>query len=89
MSGNKPAHEIQLGRLSAVVWANEPTGEGRPWFSVSIFRVYQEGGSWKKSTSFGRDDLPVVAKLCDMAYAWIWKRHRREKCDQTAPESTP
>ena len=27
-----------------------------------------------RPASFGRDDLPLLAKVADMAYAWIWEQ---------------
>ena len=71
-SGIRPIHEIKLGRIRASVWTNESENQ-ESWFSVSITRVYRDGNEWRTTTSFGRDDLPLVAKAADMAYAWIWK----------------
>lgn len=70
-SGNRPIHEIKLGRIRASIWTNE-SDRSEMWFNVSIARVYRDGDQWKTTTSFGRDDLPLVAKAADMAYAWIW-----------------
>ena len=70
-NGNRPVHEIKLGRIRASIWTNEGDRQA-VWFNVSISRVYRDGDEWKTTTSFGRDDLPIVAKVADMAYAWIW-----------------
>ena len=74
-SGNRPIHEIRLGRVRASIWMHSGNGQSN-WHSVSITRLYQEREKWKTSTSFGRDDLPVVSKAAEMAYAWIWKTKR-------------
>ena len=71
-SSNRPIHEIKLGRIRASIWTNE-TERLDLWFNVSISRVYRDGDQWKTTTSFGRDDLPLVSKAAEMAYAWIWK----------------
>ena len=73
MAQNKPAHEIRLGKIRAAIWANE-NGQNDVWFNVTVSRLYNDGDGWKDSSSFNRDDLPVVAKVMDMAYAWIWNR---------------
>ena len=65
----KPAHEIRLGRIKATIWANE--NESGPWFNVRVIRLYREEEGWKTSTSFGREDLPLVVKAADMAHTWI------------------
>ncbi len=70
-SGNRPIHEIKLGRIRASIWTNE-SDQSETWFNVSIARMYRDGDRWKTTTSFGRDDLPLVAKAAEMAYAWIW-----------------
>lgn len=69
----KPANEFRLGRIKATIWANQNKGSD-VWFSVEIVRLYSEGEKWHESTSFGRDDLPLVAKAADMAFAWIWSQ---------------
>ena len=67
----EPVHRILLGNIKALIWENV-TKEGRVWFNVEIFRCYRDNGERKDATTFGRDDLPIVAKAADMAYAWIW-----------------
>ncbi len=70
---NRPVHEFRLGDIRASIWANE-NDRKIVWFSVTIVRCYRDGDEWKKTNSFGRDDLPMVAKAADMAYAWIWNK---------------
>jgi len=70
-SPNRPVHEIKLGRIRASIWANE-TGGQSTWFNVTFLRLYRDGDEWKATSSFGRDDLPLVSKAAEMAYAWIW-----------------
>jgi len=82
MAQNKAAHEIRLGRIRAAIWENE-SGQDDVWFNVTISRLYNDGDRWKDSSTFRRDDLPVAAKVMDMAYAWIWDRQRRLGPDQT------
>lgn len=70
-SSSRPTHEIKLGRIRASIWLNESERRDS-WFNVSINRLYRDGNEWKTTTSFGRDDLPLVVKAAEMAYAWIW-----------------
>ena len=69
----EPAHSFRLGRIKVAIWKNQ-SKKGGTWFNVEIVRSYMEGDVWQDSTSFGRDDLPIVAKAADMAYAWIWSQ---------------
>ena len=82
MAQNKPAHEIRLGRIRAAVWENE-NRKNDVWFNVTVARLYNDGGGWKDSHTFSRDDLPIVAKIMDMAYAWIWKQQAATRSDET------
>lgn len=72
MTKQKPAHEIRLGRIKATIWANETENGTR--YNVSVSRLYKDGEEWKQTTSFGRDDLPLVAKVVDMAHLWIYEQ---------------
>ena len=67
----KPIHEIRLGRVKAAIWANE-TEQGMR-HNVTIARLYKDGDEWKSSQSFGRDELPLVEKVADMAHSWIFQ----------------
>ena len=67
----KPVHEIRLGRIRAAIWANEADNR-QVWFNVTVSRLYKDGDQWKDTSTYRRDDLPIVAKVVDMAYAWIW-----------------
>ena len=64
----RPVHELRLGRIRAAIWANKTQNGTR--HNVSVSRIYQDGDLWKDSASFGRDDLPLVAKIADQAHSW-------------------
>lgn len=69
--GNPPAHEIRMGRIKATIWENSTEVGIR--HNVTLSRLYREGDAWRDSTSFGRDDLPLVAKVADLAHSWIFE----------------
>jgi hypothetical protein len=66
----RPVREIRLGRIRAAIWENETQNGTR--HNVTLSRLYKDGDEWKDSTSFGRDDLPLVAKVADQAHSWIF-----------------
>jgi len=72
MSKTKPVHQIRLGRIKAAVWANETSNGIR--HNVTFTRLYKENEEWKDSDSFGRDDLPLVEKVADLAHTWIFEQ---------------
>lgn len=73
MANDKPVHEIRMGRIKATIWGNELEAGGFR-HNVQLRRLYKDGEEWKQSDSFGRDDLPLVAKVADMANTWIHQR---------------
>ena len=71
-STNKPVHEVRLGRIRAAIWLNDT--ENGPRYNVQISRLYKDQkDKWKDSTSFGREDLPLVAKVAEFAMVWIYE----------------
>ncbi len=67
---NKPVHEVRLGSIKAAIWSNDTTMGTR--YNVTLARLYKDGDQWKSSDSFGRDDLPLVGKVADLAHTWIF-----------------
>ncbi|GAB5441360.1 MAG: hypothetical protein Fues2KO_17090 [Fuerstiella sp.] len=66
----RPVNEIRMGRIRAAIWENETQNGTR--HNVTLSRIYKDGDVWKDSTSFGRDDLPLVMKVSDLAHSWIF-----------------
>ena len=73
---SRPVHEIRLGCIKAAVWANRTENGTR--HNVKIVRLYKDGDDWIDATSFGRDDLLVVAKIADLAHTWIHEQHGQD-----------
>lgn len=80
-----PAHEIRLGAIRAAIWANETESGTR--YNVTFERSYRDGETWKSSSSFGRDDLLVVAKAADQAHTWIVSQPRERTEGPAASDS--
>jgi len=68
----RPVHDLRLGRIKAAIWANGTENGTR--YNVTFSRIYKDGSQWKDSTSFGRDDLPLIAKVADLAHTWIFQQ---------------
>ncbi len=68
---DKPVHEVRLGRIKAAIWANATQNGTR--HNVTLSRIYKDGDDWKDSTSFGRDDLPLLVKVADQCHDWIFQ----------------
>ena len=67
----RPTQEFRLGRIRAAIWENETDTGIR--HNVTISRLYKtDDDEWKDSTSFGREDLLLVAKVMDRCHTWIF-----------------
>jgi len=71
MSKQQPVHEIRLGSIKATIWENQTEGGVR--HNVNVSRLYKDEDQWKQTDSFGRNDLPLVAKVADLAHTWIFQ----------------
>ena len=70
MVSKQPVHEIRFGLIKASIWKNQTRSGDR--HNVTVCRIYRNGDVWKESHHFGRDDLPVLAKVVDLAHTWIF-----------------
>ena len=78
---NLPVKTFRLGRIKAGVWENE--GDQK-FYSVTFARTYMdEANKYQDTDSFGRDDLPLVAKLADQAHTFIFDRLAELKTKQS------
>ena len=72
-SNNKPVAEVRIGAVKAAIWPNQ-TESGAVRYNVTFSRIYKDAdGNWKSTSSFGRDDLLVVAKVADLAHTKIFE----------------
>jgi hypothetical protein len=77
----KPIREFRIGRIKAAIWANETDNGIR--HNVTFSRLYKlDGGEWQDSSSFGRDDLPLLAKVADRVHSWIFEQTSQQNGSQ-------
>ena len=70
MSKAKPTSEVRIGKLKAAIWGNETETGIR--YNVTFCRLYKDGDGWKRSESFGRADLLLLAKLADQVHSVLY-----------------
>ena len=81
MSSNKPVAEVRVGAVKAAIWPNQ-TESGAVRYNVTFSRIYKDAdGNWKSTSSFGRDDLLVVAKVADQAHTKIFEVANGQSAD--------
>lgn len=72
-TAKKPVKTFRLGRIKAAIWENE-TDETK-FYNVTFARTYlDDAKQYHDTDSFGRDDLPLVAKVADQAHTFIFER---------------
>jgi hypothetical protein len=77
-----PVKTLRLGRIKATVWENE--ADQKKFFNVTFARTYMdEARNFHDTDSFGRDDLPLVAKLADQVHTFIFERLAELKTEQS------
>ena len=67
-----PVHIIRMGFIKASVWRNDTKVGIR--HAVTITRLFKNGDVWQESSRFGRDDLPLVSKVGELAHEWIFSK---------------
>ena len=69
MSG--PVKKIRAGSVSAALWGNEATVNGRTvnMLKATIDRRYRDSsGNWKSSNSFSRNEIPLAIYCLGKAF---------------------
>ena len=72
-SKNAPVDHVRFGGIQAAIWRNDT--ENGPRYSVTVDRRYfdEKEQKWKSTSSFNRDDLPLVGKAVDLAHTKIYE----------------
>ena len=82
-AGSSPVKTLRLGRIKAAVWENR--ADQRTFYNVTFARTYTGDDQQPHDTdSFGRDDLPLVAKIADRAHTFIFERLAGQKPEAQA-----
>ena len=71
----KPVHTVRMGKVKASIWANQ-SDKGITRHNVTVCRIYKAGDEWKESSSFGRDEIPLLAKVLDQAHTWMFENSK-------------
>jgi hypothetical protein len=76
---NRPVHTIRYDAVRAAIWRNvvDSGNSSRATYNVTFSRSYKYGEEWRDSTSFGPDDLLVLAKAANQAHTFIYEQKRK------------
>jgi hypothetical protein len=70
----QPVAKFKAGQVSAAVWENEVTTNGRQvtMLKASVQRRYKDkDGQWKSSMSFSRNEIPLAIYCLQKAFEHI------------------
>jgi len=68
--------------VKAAIWENETQNGTR--HNVTVSRLYKDDDNqWRDTSSFGRDDLPLVSKVVDQAHSWIFQQNNSASTDSS------
>lgn len=73
----QPIKRFRIGAISAAIWRNT-TKDKKVWYATTILRSYRTEDGWKETASFSARDLPVIAKLTDIASRYILKLEAKD-----------
>ncbi len=83
MVGTKPVEKFQAGQVSAALWENEITtanGQKTTILKASVQRRYKgKDGTWKSSTSFSRNEIPLAVYCLQKAFEKIIETQSESK----------
>ena len=66
-----PVKTFRLGHIKAAIWENE--SDQKKFYNVTFARTYRDDAKpYHVTARCGRDDLPRVAKLADLAHTFIF-----------------
>ncbi len=80
----RPVHTVRYGGIKAAIWRNQ-TRNGT-MYNVTVVRSYKDGKQWKDTSSFGYDDLLVLAKALDDCHTWIHQEYVNRRETEGKPE---
>ncbi len=82
MAKQRPVHEVRLANVKAAIFENQTQNNGIR-YGISLQRLYKdEQGKWDSTATFGRDELPIVEKVCHQVYLWIHEQQEERKALQ-------
>jgi len=81
MPGQKPVAKFNAGQVSAAIWENEITVNGRQVtvLKATVQRLYRDkDGAWKSSGSLSRNEIPLAIYCLKKAFEYMIEGQKEE-----------
>ena len=78
----KPVAKFRAGQVSAAIWENEITVNGKKavMLKASVERRYKDkDGQWKSSNSFSRNEIPLAVYCLQKSFEHIIASQQEEE----------
>ena len=85
MTDNKPLARYRAGRITAALWASKVnfSRDHRPLLKVTVERRYRDAqGNWRSTSSFTRNEVPLVMHLLHHAFSEMVRRETEAERDK-------
>ena len=92
MTARKPVAKIKAGLVTAALWENEISVNGRnvTMLKATVERRFKDkNGTWKSSGSFDRNDIPMAIYCLQRAFEKIIEVQTGEASGQAVVEEVP
>jgi hypothetical protein len=89
MAGQRPVAKFRAGQVSAAIWENEITANGRKvtMLKATVERRFKDkDGQWKSSNSFSRNEIPLAIYCLQKSFEHIIEGQKDE--DGSVEEET-
>ncbi|MCK4786706.1 MAG: hypothetical protein KAV87_23305 [Desulfobacteraceae bacterium] len=81
MTGQTPMAKFKAGQVSSALWENEvqmPRGTVKILKATIQRRYKDKSGTWKSSTSFSRNEIPLAIHCLQKAFEKIIEKQNEE-----------
>ncbi len=88
----KPVAKFKAGQVSSALWENEISVNGRKvtMLKASVQRRYKDrDGTWKSSSSFSRNEIPMAIYCLQKAFDKIIETQLDNSGDGVVEEDVP
>ena len=89
MPGQKPVAKFNAGQVSAAIWENEITVNGRQvtMLKARVQRRYcDKDGTWKSSGSFSRNEIPLAIYCLEKSFQHMIEGQKEEGSNGSVEE---
>ena len=89
---HEPSVKFRAGAVVCAVWENRINRGERtqPMFKATVERRYRDqAGAWRSTSSFARNEIPLVKHVLQQAFAWMIEREQAGGAEASTGSGPP